>query len=285
MMGIDIYLVQVCVVEMFMGGVIMKFCSQCGTQLSDDAVFCSGCGARVGEAGGVSANTTATVGENKEQSTFGENVSANGGQDLKEIASNVVNNLTGTVNQAINSEKGQEYLANSSKLSNIGYVAAVLGAVSVFFPIFSFGGLGGTGTSAMQESTLIGLLIIAVSLFGAYGVNIRKYAMTLASGQALLVLSLLGFAVYNSQLKNNFWGRMIGYDLGIYLPLVAGIVMVLLAGFLSLAARQIKPDIGGVLSEIKAMELGTVEINGLRINVVVLTILLLAIVFLGAALS
>ena len=185
----------------------MKFCSKCGTQLSDDAVFCSGCGTRMEAAVGAPASTRA--GEAK----TGGPGSANGGKDLTEVAGNVVTNLTNTVNQALNSEKGQEYLTSSSKLSNIGYAAAVLGAVSVFFPVISFGGLGGNGTSIMQESKLIGLLIILVSLFGAYGVNVRKYAVTLASGQVLMVLSFMGFAAYNSHLNNNFIGRMMGYDL------------------------------------------------------------------------
>lgn len=256
----------------------MKFCSKCGTQLSDDAVFCSGCGTRMEAAVGAPASTRA--GEAK----TGVPGSANGGKDLTEVAGNVVTNLTNTVNQALNSEKGQEYLTSSSKLGNIGYAAAVLGAVSVFFPVISFGGLGGNGTSIMQESKLIGLLIILVSLFGAYGVNFRKYAVTLASGQVLMVLSFMGFAAYNSHLNNNFIGRMMGYDLGIYLPLLAGIVMVLLAGFLSLAVKQIKPDIVGAINEIKLLEISAVEINGVSINAIVMTVILLAIVFLGTAL-
>lgn len=256
----------------------MKFCSKCGTQLSDDAVFCSGCGTRMEAAVGAPASTRA--GEAK----TGVPGSANGGKDLTEVAGNVVTNLTNTVNQALNSEKGQEYLTSSSKLGNIGYAAAVLGAVSVFFPVISFGGLGGNGTSIMQESKLIGLLIILVSLFGAYGVNVRKYAVTLASGQVLMVLSFMGFAAYNSHLNNNFIGRMMGYDLGIYLPLLAGIVMVLLAGFLSLAVKQIKPDIVGAINEIKLLEISAVEINGVSINAIVMTVILLAIVFLGTAL-
>ena len=256
----------------------MKFCSKCGTQLSDDAVFCSGCGTRMEAAVGAPASTRA--GEAK----TGVPGSANGGKDLTEVAGNVVTNLTNTVNQALNSEKGQEYLTSSSKLSNIGYAAAVLGAVSVFFPVISFGGLGGNGTSIMQESKLIGLLLILVSLFGAYGVNVRKYAVTLASGQVLMVLSFMGFAAYNSHLNNNFIGRMMGYDLGIYLPLLAGIVMVLLAGFLSLAVKQIKPDIVGAINEIKLLEISAVEINGVSINAIVMTVILLAIVFLGTAL-
>ena len=256
----------------------MKFCSKCGTQLSDDAVFCSGCGTRMEAAVGAPASTRA--GEAK----TGVPGSANGGKDLTEVAGNVVTNLTNTVNQALNSEKGQEYLTSSSKLSNIGYAAAVLGAVSVFFPVISFGGLGGNGTSIMQESKLIGLLLILVSLFGTYGVNVRKYAVTLASGQVLMVLSFMGFAAYNSHLNNNFIGRMMGYDLGIYLPLLAGIVMVLLAGFLSLAVKQIKPDIVGAINEIKLLEISAVEINGVSINAIVMTVILLAIVFLGTAL-
>ena len=256
----------------------MKFCSKCGTQLSDDAVFCSGCGTRMEAAVGAPASTRA--GEAK----TGVPGSANGGKELTEVAGNVVTNLTNTVNQALNSEKGQEYLTSSSKLGNIGYAAAVLGAVSVFFPVISFGGLGGNGTSIMQESKLIGLLIILVSLFGAYGVNVRKYAVTLASGQVLMVLSFMGFAAYNSHLNNNFIGRMMGYDLGIYLPLLAGIVMVLLAGFLSLAVKQIKPDIVGAINEIKLLEISAVEINGVSINAIVMTVILLAIVFLGTAL-
>lgn len=256
----------------------MKFCSKCGTQLSDDAVFCSGCGTRMEAAVGAPASTRA--GEAK----TGVPGSANGGKDLTEVAGNVVTNLTNTVNQALNSEKGQEYLTSSSKLGNIGYAAAVLGAVSVFFPVISFGGLGGNGTSIMQESKLIGLLIILVSLFGAYGVNVRKYAVTLASGQVLMVLSFMGFAAYNSHLNNNFIGRMMGYDLGIYLPLLAGIVMVLMAGFLSLAVKQIKPDIVGAINEIKLLEISAVEINGVSINAIVMTVILLAIVFLGTAL-
>lgn len=256
----------------------MKFCSKCGTQLSDDAVFCSGCGTRMEAAVGAPASTRA--GEAK----TGVPGRANGGKDLTEVAGNVVTNLTNTVNQALNSEKGQEYLTSSSKLGNIGYAAAVLGAVSVFFPVISFGGLGGNGTSIMQESKLIGLLIILVSLFGAYGVNVRKYAVTLASGQVLMVLSFMGFAAYNSHLNNNFIGRMMGYDLGIYLPLLAGIVMVLLAGFLSLAVKQIKPDIVGAINEIKLLEISAVEINGVSINAIVMTVILLAIVFLGTAL-
>lgn len=256
----------------------MKFCSKCGTKLSDDAVFCSSCGARM-EAS-VSAPASTRAGEAK----TGMSGSANGGKDLTEVAGNVVTNLTNTVNQALNSEKGQEYLTSSSKLGNIGYAAAVLGAVSVFFPVISFGGLGGNGTSIMQESKLIGLLIILVSLFGAYGVNVRKYAVTLASGQVLMVLSFMGFAAYNSHLNNNFIGRMMGYDLGIYLPLLAGIVMVLLAGFLSLAVKQIKPDIVGAINEIKLLEISAVEINGVSINAIVMTVILLAIVFLGTAL-
>ena len=256
----------------------MKFCSKCGTQLSDDAVFCSGCGTRMEAAVGAPASTRA--GEAK----TGVPGSANGGKDLTEVAGNVVTNLTNTVNQALNSEKGQEYLTSSSKLSNIGYAAAVLGAVSVFFPVISFGGLGGNGTSIMQESKLIGLLLILVSLFGAYGVNVRKYAVTLASGQVLMVLSFMGFAAYNSHLNNNFFGRMMGYDLGIYLPLLAGIVMVLLAGFLSLAVKQIKPDNVGAINEIKLLEISAVEINGVSINAIVMTVILLAIVFLGTAL-
>ena len=255
----------------------MKFCSKCGTQLSDDAVFCSGCGTRMEAAVGAPASTRA--GEAK----TGVPGSANGGKDLTEVAGNVVTNLTNTVNQALNSEKGQEYLTSSSKLGNIGYAAAVLGAVSVFFPVISFGGLGGNGTSIMQESKLIGLLIILVSLFGAYGVNVRKYAVTLASGQVLMVLSFMGFAAYNSHLNNNFIGRMMGYDLGIYLPLLAGIVMVLMAGFLSLAVKQIKPDIVGAINEIKLLEISAVEINGVSINAIVMTVILLAIVFLGTA--
>lgn len=256
----------------------MKFCSKCGTQLSDDAVFCSGCGTRMEATVGAPASTRA--GEAK----TGMSGSANGGKDLTEVAGNVVTNLTNTVNQALNSEKGQEYLTSSSKLGNIGYAAAVLGAVSVFFPVISFGGLGGNGTSIMQESKLIGLLIILVSLFGAYGVNVRKYAVTLASGQVLMVLSFMGFAAYNGHLNNNFIGRMMGYDLGIYLPLLAGIVMVLLAGFLSLAVKQIKPDIVGAINEIKLLEISAVEINGVSINAIVMTVILLAIVFLGTAL-
>lgn len=256
----------------------MKFCSKCGTQLSDDAVFCSGCGTRMEAAVGAPASTRA--GEAK----TGVPGSANGGKDLTEVAGNVVTNLTNTVNQALNSEKGQEYLTSSSKLGNIGYAAAVLGAVSVFFPVISFGGLGGNGTSIMQESKLIGLLIILVSLFGAYGVNVRKYAVTLASGQVLMVLSFMGVAAYNSHLNNNFIGRMMGYDLGIYLPLLAGIVMVLMAGFLSLAVKQIKPDIVGAINEIKLLEISAVEINGVSINAIVMTVILLAIVFLGTAL-
>ena len=256
----------------------MKFCSKCGTQLSDDAVFCSGCGTRMEAAVGAPASTRA--GEAK----TGVPGSANGGKDLTEVAGNVVTNLTNTVNQALNSEKGQEYLTSRSKLGNIGYAAAVLGAVSVFFPVISFGGLGGNGTSIMQESKLIGLLIILVSLFGAYGVNVRKYAVTLASGQVLMVLSFMGFAAYNSHLNNNFIGRMMGYDLGIYLPLLAGIVMVLMAGFLSLAVKQIKPDIVGAINEIKLLEISAVEINGVSINAIVMTVILLAIVFLGTAL-
>ena len=256
----------------------MKFCSKWGTQLSDDAVFCSGCGTRMEAAVGAPASTRA--GEAK----TGVPGSANGGKDLTEVAGNVVTNLTNTVNQALNSEKGQEYLTSSSKLGNIGYAAAVLGAVSVFFPVISFGGLGGNGTSIMQESKLIGLLIILVSLFGAYGVNVRKYAVTLASGQVLMVLSFMGFAAYNSHLNNNFIGRMMGYDLGIYLPLLAGIVMVLMAGFLSLAVKQIKPDIVGAINEIKLLEISAVEINGVSINAIVMTVILLAIVFLGTAL-
>ena len=256
----------------------MKFCSKCGTQLSDDAVFCSGCGTRMEAAVGAPASTRA--GEAK----TGVPGSANGGKDLTEVAGNVVTNLTNTVNQALNSEKGQEYLTSSSKLGNIGYAAAVLGAVSVFFPVISFGGLGGNGTSIMQERKLIGLLIILVSLFGAYGVNVRKYAVTLASGQVLMVLSFMGFAAYNSHLNNNFIGRMMGYDLGIYLPLLAGIVMVLMAGFLSLAVKQIKPDIVGAINEIKLLEISAVEINGVSINAIVMTVILLAIVFLGTAL-
>lgn len=256
----------------------MKFCSKCGTQLSDDAVFCSGCGTRMEAAVGAPASTR--EGEAK----TGVPGSANGGKDLTEVAGNVVTNLTNTVNQALNSEKGQEYLTSSSKLGNIGYAAAVLGAVSVFFPVISFGGLGGNGTSIMQESKLIGLLIILVSLFGAYGVNVRKYAVTLASGQVLMVLSFMGFAAYNSHLNNNFIGRMMGYDLGIYLPLLAGIVMVLLAGFLSLAVKQIKPDIVGAINEIKLLEISAVEINGVSINAIVMTVIMLAIVFLGTAL-
>lgn len=257
----------------------MKFCSKCGTQLSDDAVFCSSCGARMEASVSVPAST------GTEGVKLGVPSSTNGGQDLTEVAGNVVSNLTNTVNQALNSEKGQEYLTSSSKLGNIGYAAAVLGAVSVFFPVISFGGLGGNGTSIMQESKLIGLLIILVSLFGAYGVNVRKYAVTLASGQVLMVLSFMGFAAYNSHLNNNFIGRMMGYDLGIYLPLLAGIVMVLMACFLSLAVKQIKPDIVGAINEIRAMEFSTVEINGYNINVVVLTVILLVLVFLGGVLS
>ena len=228
----------------------------------------------------MSAPASTRAGEAK----TGMSGSANGGKDLTEVAGNVVTNLTNTVNQALNSEKGQEYLTSSSKLGNIGYAAAVLGAVSVFFPVISFGGLGGNGTSIMQESKLIGLLIILVSLFGAYGVNVRKYAVTLASGQVLMVLSFMGFAAYNSHLNNNFIGRMMGYDLGIYLPLLAGIVMVLLAGFLSLAVKQIKPDIVGAINEIKLLEISAVEINGVSINAIVMTVILLAIVFLGTAL-
>ena len=263
----------------------MKFCSKCGTKLSDDAMFCSGCGARMDMAGGASANNKPTVGNDRGISPGGGNLNANSGQDLKDVASNVVNSLTGTVNQAINSEKGQEYLTNSSKLGNIGYAAAVLGAVSVFFPVVSFGGLGGAGSSVMQESKLVGLLIIVVSLLGAYGVNVRKYVMTLVSGQVLLVLSFLGLAAYNSYLSNHFLGRMMGYDLGLYLPVVASVVMILLAGFLSLAARQEKPDIGGALREIRAMEFSTVKINGVGVNTIVLTAIMLAVIFLGAALA
>ena len=255
----------------------MKFCSKCGTQLSDDAVFCSSCGARME----VTVSAPASTGADGMKP--GVPSSANGGQDLTEVAGNVVANLTNTVNQALNSEKGQEYLT-SSKLGNIGYAAAVLGAVSVFFPVVSFGGLGGAGSSILQDSKLIGLLIIFISLFGAYGVNVRKYAMTLASGQALLVLSFVGFAAY-SKLNDHFFGRLMGYDLGVYLPLLSGIAMVFLAGFLSLAVKQVKPDIGGVINEIRSLEISKVEINGMSINAIVLTVGLLAIVFLGTALS
>ena len=99
-----------------------------------------------------------------------------------------------------------------------------------------------------------------------------------------MVLSFMGFAAYNSHLNNNFIGRMMGYDLGIYLPLLAGIVMVLMAGFLSLAVKQIKPDIVGAINEIKLLEISAVEINGVSINAIVMTVILLAIVFLGTAL-
>ena len=78
---------------------------------------------------------------------------------------------------------------------------------------------------------------------------------------------------------------MAGYDFGIYFMLLASVVLILIAGFLSLAAKQVKPDIGGALNEIRAMEFSTVEINGYNINVVVLTVILLVLVFLGGVLS
>ena len=60
--------------------------------------------------------------------------------------------------------------------------------------------------------------------------------------------------------------------------------MVLMAGFLSLAVKQIKPDIVGAINEIKLLEISAVEINGVSINAIVMTVILLAIVFLGTAL-
>lgn len=257
----------------------MKFCSKCGAQLSDDAVFCSGCGTRMETGGAAPADN----GGGSVQPDAP--VNGNGGQDLKEVAGNVVTNLTNTVNQAINSEKGQEYLTSSSKLGNIGYVAAVLGAVSVFFPIFSIGGLGGVGTSAMQESKIIGLAIIAVALFGAYGINVKKYAVTLASGQAVLLLGLIAVVVFQKQVSGNFFGKFVGYDLGVYFLLISGVLQIFIAGFMSLADRHIKPDIGLALNEIRRMEGISVEINGTRLNVVVLTVLLLAIVCLSVSLA
>ncbi|MGM9540565.1 zinc-ribbon domain-containing protein [Anaerovibrio sp.] len=257
----------------------MKFCSKCGTQLSDDAVFCSGCGARM--------DATGTAPENIEAGTVQSGIQGNGtgGQDLKEVAGNVVTNLTNTVNQAINSEKGQEYLTSSSKLSNIGYAAAVLGAVSVFFPVVSLNILGGIGFSVMKLSQLAGILIIGISLYGAYGVNIRKYAITLASGQALFLLTIFGIVICYDKVSGKTASGMAGYDMGMYFMLLAGIVLILIAGFLSLAAKQVKPDVGGAINEIKAMESSTVEINGMSINVMVLTVIMLALVFLGGALS
>ena len=82
----------------------MKFCSKCGTKLSDDAVFCSSCGARM------EASVSAPASTGTEGVKPGVPSSTNGGQDLTEVAGNVVSNLTNTVNQALNSEKGQAYL-------------------------------------------------------------------------------------------------------------------------------------------------------------------------------
>ena len=121
----------------------MKVCSKCGTKWSDDAVFCSSGGARM-EAAVSAPASTGTEGVKP-----GVPSSTNGGQDLTEVAGNVVSNLTNTVNQALNSEKGQEYLTSSSKLGNIGYAAAVVGAVSVCFPLVSLNVLGGIGVSVM----------------------------------------------------------------------------------------------------------------------------------------
>ena len=257
----------------------MKFCSKCGTKLSDDAVFCSSCGARM------EASVSAPASTGTEGVKPGVPSSTNGGQDLTEVAGNVVSNLTNTVNQALNSEKGQEYLTSSSKLGNIGYAAAVLGAVSVFFPLVSLNILGGIGLSVMKLSKLVGILIIGISLYGAYGVNSRKYNVTLAAGQTLLLLTVWGILICYDKVSGKAHADMAGYDWGIYFMLLASIVMILIAGFLSLAAKQVKPDIGGAFNEIRAMEFSTVEINGYNINVVVLTVILLVLVFLGGVLS
>ena len=80
-------------------------------------------------------------------------------------------------------------------------------------------------------------------------------------------------------------GQLVRVALVGYTNVGKSTLMNMIAGFLSLAAKQVKPDIGGALNEIRAMEFSTVEINGYNINVVVLTVILLVLVFLGGVLS
>lgn len=240
------------------GEMIVKFCHKCGEQLNDDSVFCPKCGQR-----------QQGLNEENNNNTLESNINIET-KDIKEAASNAVHQAVAGMNKAINSEKAQDFLGNIDKLTKMGFVGAIMGAASVFFPFISIAGIG---QSTINENSILGIVLLIIAGFTAYGLKDNKFSIALAVGQTYLITVIIFLVEFNSQLKmaskKGIFGVLLGsavdLDLGFYLLFLSAVVLMFVAGMIYQLKTQETSSVSGILNAIIALEKEIIDFKNIKL--------------------